>query len=274
MPRIRTIKPEMWESEKLGRLSVVARLNFVGLISLADDEGRGRGDPAFLLARLHPYSTDVTAETMRVAMAELAESGLVVFYKDGPCSFYSIPTWSENQRINRASVSKLPKLTDDSLSPHDILTEPSLSTHARIRDQGPGTKDQGVEGNGKVARQARSITIPPTIEEVSQYCKERKNNIEPEQFVDYYQVRGWKLKGGIHMKDWRAAIRTWERNGNGKSTTKDSDDVDDDWRYQDPPDVVAEKAALKAARLKSKQEQKKAEPEITEAKDSWTKSEE
>ena len=52
--------------------------------------------------------------------------------------------------------------------------------------------------------------IKPTIEEVQEYCKERKNNINPEQFIDYYNANGWKV-GKNSMKDWKAAIRTWEK---------------------------------------------------------------
>jgi hypothetical protein len=52
---------------------------------------------------------------------------------------------------------------------------------------------------------------PPTVEEVTDYCHERNNHVDPEKFVDYYQARGWKI-GKNSMKDWRAAVRTWERN--------------------------------------------------------------
>lgn len=50
----------------------------------------------------------------------------------------------------------------------------------------------------------------PTIEDIKQYCYERKNNINAEQFIDYYEANGWKV-GKNPMKDWKAAIRTWER---------------------------------------------------------------
>ncbi|MFA5168944.1 MAG: hypothetical protein WC530_10500, partial [Candidatus Omnitrophota bacterium] len=63
--------------------------------------------------------------------------------------------------------------------------------------------------------------IVPTLEEIKQYCEERKNNIDPEQFFDHYEARGWVPKGYTRqMKDWKAAIRTWERNGNGKDKSK------------------------------------------------------
>lgn len=56
----------------------------------------------------------------------------------------------------------------------------------------------------------------PTIEEVRAYCLERKNNVDPEQFVDFYSAKGWKV-GNSPMKDWKACVRTWEkRNPNPK----------------------------------------------------------
>lgn len=52
----------------------------------------------------------------------------------------------------------------------------------------------------------------PTTEEVREYCRQRGNNVDAEQFVDYYTANGWKV-GRSPMKDWRATVRTWERRG-------------------------------------------------------------
>lgn len=52
--------------------------------------------------------------------------------------------------------------------------------------------------------------VPPTLEEVANYCKERNNNIEPEAFIDFYESKGWMV-GKNKMKDWKACIRNWER---------------------------------------------------------------
>lgn len=51
---------------------------------------------------------------------------------------------------------------------------------------------------------------PPTVDEVKSYCMERKNRVDPERFVDFYASKGW-LVGKTKMKDWRAAVRSWER---------------------------------------------------------------
>ena len=55
------------------------------------------------------------------------------------------------------------------------------------------------------------LFIKPTIDEIKNYCSERKNNVNAESFSNYYEARGWKLKG-IQMKDWKACVRTWEGN--------------------------------------------------------------
>jgi len=51
----------------------------------------------------------------------------------------------------------------------------------------------------------------PTLEEVKNYCQERKNSVNPEKWISHYQSNGWKV-GKNQMKDWKAAVRTWEGN--------------------------------------------------------------
>lgn len=60
--------------------------------------------------------------------------------------------------------------------------------------------------------------IKPTVSEVAAYCRERNNNIDAEQFVSYYQANGWRV-GRNPMKDWRAAVHTWEKNERGRNPT-------------------------------------------------------
>lgn len=61
----------------------------------------------------------------------------------------------------------------------------------------------------------------PTIEEIKQYCSERNNKIDAEHFYDYYESNGWKV-GRNPMKDWKATIRTWERNSRNNKEEDDS----------------------------------------------------
>ena len=52
--------------------------------------------------------------------------------------------------------------------------------------------------------------VKATLEEVKEYCLSRKNNIDAQQFIDFYESKGWKV-GNQSMKDWKACVRTWEQ---------------------------------------------------------------
>lgn len=53
--------------------------------------------------------------------------------------------------------------------------------------------------------------VKPTVEEIETYCKERNNNVDAHKFYNHYESNGWKV-GKNPMKDWKAAVRTWEKN--------------------------------------------------------------
>lgn len=69
--------------------------------------------------------------------------------------------------------------------------------------------------NNKNAR-ARERFVAPTIDEVRAYCTERNNSVDAQRFVDYYTANGWMV-GKNKMKNWQAAVRTWERQGTAES---------------------------------------------------------
>lgn len=73
----------------------------------------------------------------------------------------------------------------------------------------------------------RKRFVPPDVEQVRAYCRERDNGIDPEAFVNYYASKGWVV-GRSPMKDWRAAVRTWEQRR--RSQRKKADDEDDLFR--------------------------------------------
>lgn len=70
-----------------------------------------------------------------------------------------------------------------------------------------------------ITKEKRGTFQVPTLQEISIYCKERKNKINPQQFLDFYTAKNWMI-GKNKMKDWKAAVRTWEqREGNNGNTT-------------------------------------------------------
>jgi hypothetical protein len=77
-------------------------------------------------------------------------------------------------------------------------------------------KEKESEPKQMPARQRPRFT-PPTVEEVRAYCQEKKYSFDPEQFVDFYASKGWKV-GKDPMVDWKASARTWNRRDGGKGT--------------------------------------------------------
>lgn len=162
MARIRSIKPEFWDSELLGRCSTLARLTFVGLISLADDQGRGRGETRWLRGQLHGYDKKLTDSSFGRVLVELTapdDEGvpMVVFYQSGASSYYWIPKYLKHQKIDHPSKSKLPPPPDLLANPREGIRSPRES-HAE--DQGSGIKDQG---SGRGVDQGDDATPPPLV---------------------------------------------------------------------------------------------------------------
>lgn len=72
-----------------------------------------------------------------------------------------------------------------------------------------------IEKEGKGGKRFKK----PTVEEIKEYCEERKNGINAQSFFDHYEARGWVPKGyTMQMKDWKAAVRTWEKNNSNYKT--------------------------------------------------------
>lgn len=85
-----------------------------------------------------------------------------------------------------------------------------VTQEIEYRDKSIDIRDKDIDKENNKRKNFKK----PTLEEVKQYCLERNNNIDAENFVDYYNSNGWKV-GKNPMKDWKAAIRTWEKRNNG-----------------------------------------------------------
>lgn len=89
-----------------------------------------------------------------------------------------------------------------------------------------GEDSIGKDSKGESVRGEKTKRfVPPNVEEVEQYCLERNNNIDAQSFIDFYKSKGWMI-GKNKMKDWKAAVRTWERS----RKQEDKGNVFDEWR--------------------------------------------
>ena len=79
------------------------------------------------------------------------------------------------------------------------------------------------------APRAHIYIRPPSLEEVESYCQERGSQVDPHYFHSYYESNGWKV-GKNPMKDWKAAVRSWESNGMGERVSHQEPTVGDNFR--------------------------------------------
>lgn len=162
MARKRMISPEIWENEDFGALSPLAKLLFIGMISLADDDGKGIASPQLLKSNLFPFdeklrSTDIdktldeignymstksSAEEVADAYRPLNERGSrlsIHFYKVEGKRYYKFTNWSKWQSINRPSPSRLPDPPDDGvggdISSEENFNEYSVNIHGVTSEQ-------------------------------------------------------------------------------------------------------------------------------------------
>ena len=80
----------------------------------------------------------------------------------------------------------------------------------------PGTNQEPQNKKNKKNKKNNNIFCPPSVDEVKAYCFERNNKVDAETFVDFYSSKGWMV-GKNKMKDWKAAVRNWERTEAGDS---------------------------------------------------------
>ena len=191
-----------------------------------------------------------SVDTIRVALHLYQSLGLVYVDQDGALCLTdhenlvgSETDWKEQKRIQRAKKqtavesAEMPMLPDGQGCGQECgHVHQSVHTEKEIRDK-EKDKDKEIEidiEKGEKEEKEKNILSDvlkendekeisvsrfrrPTVDEVAAYCAERKNGIDAQQFIDHYDANGWKV-GKTPMKDWKAAVRTWEGNKKKKSS--------------------------------------------------------
>jgi hypothetical protein len=101
MPKIRTIKPELWEDEKLAKLKRECRLLFIGLLNFCDDAGIIKANPLYIKSRVFPMDDDVTKKVINDWMGQLEQAGIVYQFIYKGEAFYHIRKFSIHQVIDK-----------------------------------------------------------------------------------------------------------------------------------------------------------------------------
>lgn len=135
----------------------------------------------------------------------------------------------DTKKIEAAKRQTGDKKTVDAQKTHDRRTVDAQKTDAdKIRIDKNRIEENRIEKNkkGECEGENRKRFVPPTVGEVIAYCVERGNDIDAQQFIDFYASKGWMV-GKNKMTDWRAAVRTWEKYHKEKPKNKAAQELDD-----------------------------------------------
>lgn len=94
--------------------------------------------------------------------------------------------------------------------PAAACVRPAPETGNRKPEEKPLSAEADAPAGGAASGRSRARFVPPSVQEVQAYCDERGNGISGQAFCDWYESNGWKV-GRSGMRDWKAAVRTWER---------------------------------------------------------------
>lgn len=203
-----------------------ARCLYFLLAMLADDDGFVNAPNSIM------RQAGSTLDDMKLLMAKrfilTFQSGVVVIkhwkihnliQKDR----YKETTYLEEKALLTLDDKNAYTEADSIVYPECIQPVSNVDTQVRV-----GKVSTGKDSVGEVIEEESSPPptrakrfVPPTVEEVAQYCFDRMSTVGPQRFVDYYTSNGWMV-GKNKMKDWKAAVRTWEQKEGKKPAPKSS----------------------------------------------------
>lgn len=120
---------------------------------------------------------------------------------------YSEKNYNNSEKNPNYSMEKLHKEKESKLNKNKLNKRESIiDDYVSV----PSIPDSKSKTHNDAVASPSSRFIKPTIQDIRAYCLERHNNVDPEVFFDFYESKNWMI-GKSKMKDWRAAVRTWEK---------------------------------------------------------------
>lgn len=219
----RIIKESLCTSESISSLTDFEFRLWIGLITQADDAGRGDARPAIIKGRIFPLRERVTAKDIDSALHGLAAKGCVSLYEIGGKPYFLFPTWGKHQRIRDVKTKfPAPKDFENNEQDDNVCDNlPQLAADCGYNpiQSNPNTESESnpsvctpAHAQGDTQKQRKRF-VKPSVDQIREYCQERRNSVDPEKFFDFYESKGWVI-GKEPMKDWKACVRTWEKSEN------------------------------------------------------------
>lgn len=178
-----------------------------------------------------PYNAEMLASvtghqvgTIKQALSMFKELGLIEILENGAIYMLDIQnfigkgsTEADRQRLydRRISEERKQKKLTQSRNLEEILEKSTPEIEIELEKDIEIEKE--IHSSAKSTTTKRKRFEKPTLSEIKAYCIERNNNVDAQHFFDYYESNGWKV-GKNSMKNWQAAVRTWEKNSYTNTT--------------------------------------------------------
>ena len=179
-----------------------------------------------------PYNAEMLASvtghqvgTIKQALSMFKELGLIEILENGAIYMLDIQnfigkgsTEADRQRLydRRISDERKQKKLTQSRNLEEILKKSTPEIEIELEKEIKIEKE--IHSSASTTTKRKRFE-KPTLSEIKEYCIERNNNVDAQHFYDYYESNGWKV-GKNSMKDWKAAVRTWERSEYRKPNSK------------------------------------------------------
>jgi len=167
---------------------------------------------------------DEDAENVKITLSFLESVGLLIDKGENTYFLTQVPCLVGSE-TDKAEIMRRKRQRERLENGNNVTAELPNVTERYTEIEKEIDKEKEIDTEIEV-REKRKRFSPPTLEEVQAYCIERGNNVDAQHFVDHYTSNGW-LVGKNKMRDWKAAVRTWEKNNYG-STQKTAYDNNDD----------------------------------------------
>ena len=209
------------DSDAFLDMPVTARLLYYDLAMRADDDGF-INSPKKIMRMVGASEDDMSILIIRKFIIPFANGVVVIkhwrIHNYIQSDRYKPTPYQDEKALLEVEDNKSYRLKT-SMDTKCIQDVSSLETQVRIG------KSKDRIGKDNNSADGTKFT-PPTLEEVKAYCDERKNNVDPERFIDYYASQKWKKANGRPVADWKACVRQWEKETK-KEPKKEEPDIDE-----------------------------------------------
>ncbi len=234
------IDPNIWQSEDFGKLSNLAKVVFIGLFSLADDEGRGRANPTYLKSTLFPYNEKMRSTDVEVALSEISRNMSILFYSYNESNYYSLLSWNTFQKIDKPTESKIPAFEKDNQEFRLLFDEGSTRTSRGVP---PKRKEDNIKEKEDKRNEVVDVynSLCTNLSKIQKITDKRKKSIDAfikefsiEQFKEICEKanttdfligkndRGWKADFDFLMRIDKATAILEEKYNTSDKKTKTS----------------------------------------------------